>query len=114
MRHRIPSARLRGNAMIETLVALLALSPFIAGIALLGKQLDIKQKAYEASRYAAWERTVWTNDGVNRKSEADITLEASDRTLGNPRAGLLAVDSLRSAGVSENPLWRDVRNRRLL
>ena len=105
----------RGNAMAETLVALLALMPFIAGIPLLGKQLDIKQKAYDASRYSVWERTVWRSDGTsNRKSEAEITLEARDRTLGHPRGGTMAVQALRSAGVTENPLWRDRERRRLM
>ena len=101
--------------MIETLVALLALTPFIAGIPLLGKQLDIKQKAYGATRYSAWERTVWSSDGAaNTKSHADILAEARDRAFGHPQAGLTAIATLQADGVTENPLWRDIRNRRLL
>lgn len=107
--------RQRGNAMAETIVALLGLAPFIAGIPLLGKQLDIKQKTYDAARYVVWERTVWRSDGAsNRKSDADIALEVRDRSLGDPRAGVLAVDSVRAAGVTENLLWRDHRGHRLL
>lgn len=114
--HRAITGHLQGgNAMAETLVAFLALAPFIAGIPLLGKQLDIKQKTYDATRYAVWERTIWRSDGAsNRKAEADITLEARDRTLGSPRAAVLAVESLRSAGVTENLLWRDRDRERLL
>lgn len=105
----------RGNAMAETLVALLALSPFLAGIPLLGKQLDVKHKTFDAARYSIWERTVWRSDGAsNRKSEADITLEARDRALGDPRSGMLAVDALRAQGITENPLWRDRQRERLL
>ena len=37
MPHRTTHICARGNAMLETLVALLALAPFIAGIPLLGK-----------------------------------------------------------------------------
>jgi hypothetical protein len=108
-------ARQRGNAMVETTVALLALAPFIAGIPLLGKQLDIKQKAFEATRYSVWERTVWRSDGSgNRKNDADISLEARDRSLGDPRAGVLAVESIRTRGVTENLLWRDQQGHRLL
>lgn len=115
MSHAITTCLQRGNAMAETLVAFLALAPFIAGIPLLGKQLDIKQKTYDATRYAVWERTLWRSDGTsNRKTEADITLEARDRTLGNPRAGMMAVESLRSAGLTENLLWRDRDRNRLL
>lgn len=101
--------------MTETIVALLALSPFLAGIPLLGKQLDVKHKTYDAARYSVWERTVWRSDGAsNRKSEEDITLEARDRALGHPRAGMLAAASLRARGITENPLWRDRQRERLL
>lgn len=105
----------RGNAMLETVIAMLALTPFIAGIALLGKQLDVKHKTYEAARYSAWERTVWRSDGMsNRKYDADISLEARDRILGDTRAPLTSADYLRAAGITENPLWRDARRQRLL
>ena len=57
-----------GNAMAEVLVALLGLSPLIAGIPLLGKQLDIKQKGYDCARYIAWERTVWRSSVENSKA----------------------------------------------
>ena len=105
----------RGNAMLETIVALLALTPFIAGIPLLGKQLDIKHKAYDAARYSAWERTVWHSDGVrNRKHDEDISLEARDRIFGHFSAAITATAMLRTSGITENPLWRDRQGRRLL
>jgi hypothetical protein len=53
-----------------------------------------------------WERTVWSG---NTKPDADITVEALDRTLGDPSTGVTALDSLRSEGVSRNPLWRHNR-----
>lgn len=105
--------RNRGNALIETIVALLALSPFVAGIVLLGKQLDVKHKTYDAVRYSVWERTVWSDDGRNGKAAGDITLEAMDRSFGSPHTGVLATNTLRSDGVSQNPLWRE-GTRRLL
>lgn len=105
----------RGNAMTEVIVALLALTPFILGIPLLGKQLDVKHKAYDAARYAVWERTVWRNDGLsNRKGDEDISIEVRDRTLGDPGAGMLAAAALRTEGITENPLWRDAHNQRLM
>jgi hypothetical protein len=105
----------RGNAMLETLVALLALAPFIAGIPLLGKQLDIKHKSYDAARYSAWERSVWRSDGVrNRKHGDDISLEARDRIFGHSSAAVTSVEMLRTSGITENPLWRDRQARRLL
>jgi hypothetical protein len=96
----------RGNALVETIVALVALWPFLGGIVLLGKQLDVKHKSFDALRYSVWERTVWSAEGPNSKSEADITLQALDRSFGDPRAGVTPTDSLRAAVVSWNPLWR--------
>lgn len=105
----------RGNATVEAIVSLLALSPFLIGIPLLGKQLDLKHKAYDSARYSVWERTVWSNAGsANRKSDADISLESRDRTLGDPRSGVLAVENLRERGLGENPIWRDAENRRIV
>lgn len=96
----------RGNALVETVVALTALLPFVGGIVLLGKQLDVKHKSFDALRYSVWERTVWSGSGANAKADADITMEALDRSFGDPSVGLLPPDSLRSAGVSRNPLWQ--------
>ena len=95
----------RGNALVETIVALVALLPFLGGIVLLGKQLDVKHKSFDALRYSVWERTVWSESGANGKSNADIAAEALDRSFGNPATGVLPTDSLRSTGVSRNPLW---------
>jgi hypothetical protein len=96
----------RGNALVETIVALLALLPFLGGIVLLGKQLDVKHKSFDALRYSVWERTVWSESGANAKSEADITMEALDRSFGDPSTGVISNEVLGSAGVSRNPLWR--------
>lgn len=96
----------RGNAIVETIVALAVLSPFLGCMALLGKQLDVKHKSFDALRYSVWERTVWSGSA---KSEADVATEALDRSFGDPSTGVTAVDSLRSAGVSRNPLWRHRR-----
>lgn len=99
----------RGNALIETIVALAALSPILTGMVLLGKQLDVKHKTYDALRYSVWERTVWSD----RKSESDLTTEALDRSFGHPLAGVSSTDALLANGVSQNPLWIE-HGRRLL
>lgn len=93
----------QGNAMVETVVALAVLSPFLGCIALLGKQLDVKHKSFDALRYSVWERTVWSG---NAKTDAAVTIEALDRSFGDPSTGVVAGVSLRSDGVSRNPLWR--------
>lgn len=112
---KTPSLRMYGSATVELIVTLLALAPFLVGIPLLGKQLDIKHKAYDATRYSAWERTVWSNAGPrNRKSDEEISLESRDRALGDPRSGLISTLAVREQGVGENPLWRDSGNRRMV
>jgi hypothetical protein len=102
--------RNRGNALIESIVAMLALAPFMTGMVLLGKQLDVKHKTYDALRYSVWERTVWSSTA---KSADDITMEALDRSFGHPLTGVSSMERLRANGFSLNPLWRD-RGRRLL
>lgn len=109
------STREAGNALAETLISLLAFAPFIAAIPLLGKQADIKQKTFDAARYTVWEKIVWRSSGTaNRKSEAQLTLEVRDRIAGDPHVGMMDVDSLSLAGITENPLWRDARGERLV
>ncbi len=85
---------IRGNALVETIVVLVALLPFLGGIVLLGKQLDMKHKSFDALRYSVWERTVWKGSGANGKSDAEITMEALDRSFGDPQPGIS------SAGVA--------------
>jgi hypothetical protein len=107
--------KIRGNAIIEVVVSLLALMPFVIGIPALGKHLDVRHKTFDAARYVVWERTVWrADDTPNRKSDRDVELEMRDRALGDPAAGLISAANLRTHGVSENRLWRDSANKSLL
>ena len=101
MRHSIHGTK--GNALLETLIALSVLLPFLAGMVLLGKQLDVKHKTYDALRYSVWERTVWSGEA---KSDAQITLEALDRSFGNPQARMISASALSAEGISQNSLWR--------
>jgi len=105
----------QGNAIVEVVAALLALTPFLIGIPLIGKQFDVKHKTLDAARYAVWERTVWRNENlVNRKNEWDVMLEIRDRTFGSPIAGLVSQENLRASGVTENQFWVDTHGEPLL
>ncbi len=106
--------RERGNALLETMVVVLALAPFFLSMVLLGKQLDVKHKTYDALRYSTWERTVWSSRGSNAKADEEITVEAMDRAFGHPSAGISSLASLRESGISQNPLWRDHQRQSLL
>lgn len=103
-----------GGALTETLVAMLAFIPFAIGVPLLGKQLDIKEKSIDATRYSVWERTVWRSSGNNSKTADDILVEVRDRIMGNARAGVLSVGNLRTQGITENVMWIDHAGNRLL
>lgn len=57
---RLRRERCGGQAMVEFVIgAVLFLIPVFLMIPVLGKYLDAKSTATVASRYAAWERTVW-------------------------------------------------------
>jgi hypothetical protein len=92
--------------MVETVVAVAVLTPFLGGIAVLGKQLDLKHKSFDALRYSVWERTVWSG---NAKTDTAVRIEALDRAFGDPSTGVIAIDSLRADGVSQNSFWRHYR-----
>ncbi|MFK7888012.1 MAG: hypothetical protein AB8G16_14225 [Gammaproteobacteria bacterium] len=86
----------RGAALTEFVVVMIFFVPVIVGMPLIAKYSDIKSKTIEASRYAAWERTVWSdrsaqrNDGRREifKSQDQINKEIDHRFFGNPVQGL--------------------------
>ena len=96
--------------MTETLVALLALCPLLLLAPYLGKYLDVKDKAGNAARYAAWERTVWSdpgagwNAGENSKDDATISREIGDRLLGSADR---SIRGLAEPGATRLTLWQD-------
>lgn len=105
----------QGSALIESLILMGVLTPMFVGISLLGKYLDVKAAALEASRYAVWERTVWSgsgagwNEGENRKADNQVAQEANALVMGHPSAG---IDS--ALTISTNPLWVSRRHEQLL
>lgn len=86
----------RGTALTEFVIVMMFFTPVIIGMPLIAKYSDIKSKTIEASRYAAWERTVWSdrtarrNDGQREifKSQTQLNAEIDHRFFGNPVQGL--------------------------
>jgi len=80
-----------GQAMTEfSIAATFVLIPLFLMIPLLGKFLDMKASTIQAARYAAWERTVWTNssDWTNHadsltKDDAALKTELTKRFFSN-------------------------------
>ena len=110
----------KGSASVEVIVASLVAIPLFIVVPLLGKQLDAKHRTQMAARYAAWERTVWSDSGSRwrnderSKSDADISLEINDRFYGHRSAELTAVSKIRSQGITTEHMWRDRTGRSLL
>lgn len=107
--------RQRGSALIESLLLIGVAAPMLFGMAVMGKYLDIKAAALEASRYAVWERTVWAegrsdwDDTGPRKSEFQLAEEIGSLILAHPSATVAS-----SRGGAGNPLWRNRRQERFL
>ena len=75
----------KGQGMVGLLIAsTFVLVPMAIAIPYLAKVSDSKHKLYEASRYSAWERTVYDRTGsrYNRKSDASVMREINQRVFG--------------------------------
>lgn len=98
-----------GAALTEFVIVMLFFTPVLIGMPLIAKYGDIKSKTIEASRYAAWERTVWSdrsarrNDGQREvfKSNDEIREEIDRRFFGNP------VQGLHDDTATINYMWRN-------
>lgn len=99
----------RGTALTEFVIVMLFFTPILVGMPLIAKYADIKSKTIEASRYAAWERTVWSDRSARRndgqlevfKSADDIRAEIDRRFFGNP------VQGLHDGSATINHMWRN-------
>ncbi len=106
-----------GQAMIEFVIAAMTvLGVLFLGMAMLGKFSDVRNKALMASRYAGWERTVWTVDPGWRashgsfasKGDEEIRSEFVQRVLGHDQAALASSDrSARRLPGGMAPMWKD-------
>ncbi len=100
----------RGQALTEFLILCAILVPLFLAIPLLAGYGDIKYRAQEATRYAVWERTVWSPEaGVWKngdreavKPDALLQKEVDRRIFGHPLAPVWEI-----AQPSETPLWND-------
>lgn len=82
----------RGAALTETFVLMLALTPIMFGIPMIGKLIDLRQTTVQASRYGAWEATV-------RGSDNGVPTDINDRFFSAPGV------SINGDVSAPNPLW---------
>lgn len=118
-RRRLARA-VRGQAMIEFLISLIALVPLFFAIAMLGKYLDIKSATIQGARYAAWERTVWFGDSnsgrSNQKDDAKVQNEMRERIFSAPGTVMLQDDGAARTQqrALANAVWSDYKNAPML
>lgn len=75
----------KGQGMVGLAVAsVFVLVPMAIGIPYMAKVSDARHKLYEASRYSAWERTVYYRAGAsyNRKTDDAVMREINRRVFG--------------------------------
>lgn len=110
----------QGAAMVEFIVgAVFVLVPMTLALQALGKFADVQATANTAARYAAWEKTVWSEDTgslfashnqPNQKSSAQIRNEIMVRVINDRRTDLKYASTDRNASTYANgidPLWHD-------
>lgn len=96
-----------GSAMVEFAMLLGVLLPVGLGVAMLGKLSDLTQTTEQASRYAAWEATVYSRNALASRSSA---VEA--RFYGHPETQISSNTNNNSQVNDQgndqqrvNPLW---------
>lgn len=122
-------ARQRGQAMAEFVVitAGVLMALFVI-VPLFGKVLDMRHQTQQASRYVAWERTVWFDQGeapdettdeyVALRSDYLVEQSARNRFFYTGRNGAIRAigndDLATENGVELNPLWVYTQNRQTM
>lgn len=110
----------KGQSSVELLVAgALLLVPLFILVPLLGKYIDLQSSVLEASRYAAFQRTAWSQSGrrngwtAGQRSDSDIATRAILRYFsitGQP----LASTGARLSAYKPRGLWSDQAGHALL
>jgi len=115
--------RQRGQAIVElAAVAGAVLVVLFLALAMIGRLSDVRSKTLMASRYVAWERTVYLDDAEWNKYGMSITKtpqalrsEMVQRVMGHDNPRLRADDGTRNAlPAGGMPMWHDVAGKDLL
>lgn len=113
----------RGQAIVElAAVAGAVLVLLFLGLAMIGRLSDVRSKTLMASRYVAWERTVYLDDAEWNKYGTSITKteqalrsEMVQRVMGHDSPALKSDDGTRNAlPAGGMPMWHDIAGKDLL
>ena len=101
--------RCRGQAIVETLVAMIALVPLYFGIAWVAKVIDARQATLATARALAFECTVRPEACRGGDRMAILAGELRHRFFAAPSAGLRSGEAAAGAtdGPDGPPRWRD-------
>ena len=105
---------IRGQALVECLVAALVLVPLVVLVVWLGKIDAIRQAGISASRTLAFECTVRPEDCQAAASHPELADELRRRVFSRLDAPVLTLDRATDVPGDRNPLWVDRANRPLL
>lgn len=105
----------RGQALVEAIIVLVILLSVLMTVPLIGKLGEIKRRAIEGARYAAWERTVWYDTAPGQtdtsqvavKSETQIRNEVWARFFADPGRSISDNDKAVGANAGYDPLLND-------
>jgi hypothetical protein len=101
----------RGQAMTEfSIAAAFVLVPLFLMVPMMGKFLDMKASAIQASRYAAWERTAWHGNSTwaeGEKSDLEIETEIKRRFFSDTAEAALKSTDMSDAAAEIKPMWND-------
>jgi hypothetical protein len=106
----------RGQALVELLVAMLALVPLLFGIVWVGKLVDMQQATIAAARALAFECTVRIDACRSADAHPELADQTRRRFFASP-GGVPRSDDVASGTVhrgDRNPLWTDRRGEPLL
>lgn len=105
---------LRGQALVECLVAALVLVPLVLLVAWLGKVDAMRHAAIGASRMLAFECTVRPDDCRAASTRPELADELRRRAFGRIDVPVLTQDRAADTPADRSPLWVDRANRPLL
>jgi hypothetical protein len=92
----------KGGATVEIIMIMSLLLPILFGLVMIGKLIDIRQVAEQASRYAAWQTTVHSRASLSN----DQSIVIHNRFFADPERYIKTqADSRFSSNDKTNRLW---------
>lgn len=106
--------RMRGQALVETLVVAIALVPLAVLVVLLGKYQTIQSATVAASRSLAFDCAARPQQCTDAAASAWLVESLRVRHFTRPDRALLSGERVAADGIDRHPLWQDRAGRPLL